>query len=912
MKTPLWCEPGKLAVPRGRHHVLERRRALGILSGVLDRRLAVVSGPAGYGKTTVLAQLYGALAARGAATAWLTLDNDDRLEKRFLACTVIALARVARPFGRLVEAAGQYFQGIPVATVRAAILQACARTSQHLVLLLDDYDAVPDDALGPLLEFLLERMPANLHLVLAARSTPRLPIATLTVRDEVIQIGVNDLRFAADEASLLFAADASRRMTAAELQTLMDKTEGWPIALQLARALLATPAHEHPDLGEMTGRAALVSHYLMEQVFQRLPVDARQVLLATAPLPRFNGDLANALCGRDDGWQVIADLERRGLFVVPLDAEHEWFRYHRMFQEFLCERLRREPGMTVSGQCIAAAEWFAARDDVDDAIALYQQAGEHGRVADLLDSRRIWRLLGAADEARLGRLLSSVPQQLSLERPRLHLARIMLGAPAGASGNLAAELAEFRRRHGAKLSGEPRLDREIKVFETMYRQGALDEPPDRAMLEAVERTVVAGDDADEVELAVLQYSCCSACLDYCEFDECERLASEAMHHFFQVNLPYAGRWLDVFVALCHAARGQLEQASRVLDRARAAMAGTFGPDTDLGAMVDVVTAELAYERNDPQQAAALLDTSLLRATAAGGWINVYATGFRTAAALARLRDGPDAALEVMSSARALARRKGSARLERFAAVLSVRELSLAGRIPEAVQQAGTLALANEARAQVAARLGWQLWDPEAAVAARLLVATGEPGRAIAILRPLREEFMALGCLRQRIGITNLLALALRAGGQTKAALSEAAEALQLAAAGGFTRLFLDEGPVLLELLADARATTPSLPPAVQEFADRLLAQAVAAPSPASPEATAGAGELSPRELDILERIGRGLSSKEMARELRLSENTVKFYRKSLYRKLRISARSEAVAAARRLLSARAPARRGPA
>lgn len=886
MKTPLWCEPGKLAVPRARHHVLERRRALEILSGVLERKLAIVSAPAGYGKTTVLAQLHGALAARGAATAWLTLDSDDRLEKRFLAGTVIALARVSRPFGRLVEAAGQYFQGIPEATVRSAILQACARTSQHIVLLLDDYDAVPDHALGPLLEFLLERMPANLHLVLAARSMPRLPIATLTAREEVIQIGVDDLRFAADEASLLFAGGAPRPMPAAELQTLLDKTEGWPIALQLARALLATPTHEHPDLDELTGRAALVSDYLMEQVFERLPDDARQVLLATAPLARFNGDLANVLCGRADGWRVIADLERRGLFVVPLDAEHEWFRYHRMFQEFLCERLRREPGMAVSSLRIAAADWFAARGDVDDAIALYQQAGEHGRVADLLDSRRVWRLLGAADEARLGRILRAVPQELILERPRLHLARIMLAASAGASANMAAELAEFRRRHRARLKAEPRLDREIKVFETMYRQGALDEPPDRATLGAVERAAMAGGDADEVELAVLQYSLCSACLDYCEFDQCERLAGEAMRHFFQVDLPYAGRWLDVFVALCHAARGRLEQASQVLDRVRAAMAGTFGPHTDLGAMVDVVTAELAYERNDPERAAALLDASLQRATAAGGWINVYATGFRTAAALARIRNGPDAALEVLTSARALARRKGSARLERFAAVHSVRELSLAGRIPEAVQRAETLALANDARAQVAARLGWQLWDPEAAVAARLLVAIGEPGRAIAILRPLREEFAALGCLRQRIGITNLLALALRASGQQEAALNEAAEALQLAAAGGFTRLFLDEGDGLLELLAAARTMAPA--------------------------ATEGLGELSQRELDVLERIGRGLSSKEMARELRLSENTVKFYRKSLYRKLRISARSEAVAAARRLLSARAPVRRGPA
>lgn len=907
MKTPEWCVSGKLAVPRTRHHVLERRRAVDRLLGVLSRKLAIICAPAGYGKTTLLVQLYEALGAREAAPAWLTLDSDDRLEKRFLAYAVIALAGISRPFGRLVAAAGEHFQGIPEATVRAAILHACGRTSQHLVLLLDDFDAVADSGIGALVESMVERMPDNLHLVLAARGQPRLPIATLAARDEVIQIGVDDLRFDADEATALFASEAPRKLAATEIETLTEKTEGWPIALQLARALLATPSHERPDINALTGRATFVSDYLMHQVFERLPERERQVLLSTAPLERFNGDVANVLCGRDDGWQILAELERRGLFVVPLDPEHEWYRYHKMFREFLCERLRREPGMASRELRITAAGWFAAQGHIDDAIGLYRQVDEHGRAADLLDSRRIWRLLGSADESRLYRALQSLPQATLLERPRLHLARIMLDAGAGSSIDLAAALAEFRQRHGGRLSAEPRLQREITVFETMFRLGALDEPADRAALITIERGAAGEHGYDEVELAVLQYSLCAASLDYCAFEECERFAGEAMRHFFNADLPYAARWLDVFVAQSNVARGRLEQALQVLDRARAAMAETFGPRTDLGAMVDVVTAELMFERNALGEAQALLDASFARATAAGGWMNVYASGFRTAASLARIRQGPEAALEVLDGARAMACRKGSARLERFAALHAIRELCLAGRTQEAAKRAREIPLATNVREQVASRLGWQLWDPEGALVARLLLAAGEPDRAIAILRSLRGELTALGCARQRIGITSLLALALRARGERQAAVRETGEALMLAAVGGHERVFLDEGAVLLDLIAAASKETQALSAPARHLAQRLLAGADATRASEPEPAEEASGDLSQREIDVLGMIERGLSSKEMARELHISENTVKFYRKSIYRKLRISARSEAVAAARRLM----PGRQGP-
>jgi LuxR family maltose regulon positive regulatory protein len=902
MSLPDWCLSSKFAVPSGPRHSVERTAALDRLEDVLTRRLAVVCAPPGYGKSTLLAQFHQRLRRRRIASGWLNLDRDDAEPARILACIVFALVNEVHALRKLRAAAGEHFRGVGGENVVSVIGGALARSAHDVVLFLDDFDTPAGDALCRLVETLVRETPAYLHIVLACRSQPQLPLAAMAASGTLVSLESGQLRFDSDEARLLVASRAGGAEELPRLDELLQRTEGWPLALQLTLALGGKQHTRVLDGAELLPSTALTD-YLLDQVFLRLDDDERHVLLLTSVVERFNGDLANELCGRTDGWQIIERLEKHGLFVVPVDANRLWFRYHLLFRDFLLTRLKHDAQFSVPELHARAARWFAAQGDLDSAQVHFIACGDYEQLADLLETAGNWVVrLSTGDLSWPRRVFARLPGRCVESRPRLYIAQAICGVKSGGAVDLPGVIR--RAQELMQETGGRTLDSdwETRVLVFMLRLGYIDEPVDADEVEGLIALAFRPPAAPDQVLATLYTGLFMYYLDRGNFAEAVAAIGLASRYYTSAGAHHCLRWLEIHTAQTYDAQGRTADAHSLLQGLDAELLELFGPVTDLGAIVRTLEASLCYEENRLAEARPLLDDGFTRVLGGEGWFNIYALGFRASAGLAAAEYGPDAALDVLAQGDAFARRRSLFRLLRFLALQRARQLALAQRFSEAATALNSAVDEDYLRRERGdPRLRWQSWDSEQAIRARLLIAERRSQEALQLLVPLCEQMRRYRCLRQLIGGGNLVALAHRAAGDPALAVAEVARSLALAEPAGFRRLFLDEGEPLLELVGDTLKQRTDLGERVRVFAASLLEAGTqrvdATPAVSS---TGPRSDVSAREREVLGLIGAGLSNKEIAAGLDLSESTVKFHRRNIYRKLNVSSRSKAVAAGRRL------------
>jgi LuxR family transcriptional regulator, maltose regulon positive regulatory protein len=379
----------KLYIPPPRPGAVPRPRLIDRLNEGRHRTpsVALISAPAGFGKTTLVSEWIATLTGSEVRVAWLSLDEGDNAPARFLNYLVAALQTIAPQIGEATLVALQSSQPPPLDVLLTALLNDLT-TLGDVVLVLDDYHVIEAQPIDEALTFFVDHLPPNLRLVIASREDPQLPLARLRVRGQLTELRAADLRFTPDEAADFLNRVMGLNLSAADIAALENRTEGWIAGLQLAALSMQSRQDTASFIKSFTGSHRFVLDYLMEEVLQRQPEQVRNFLLQTSILDRLSGPLCNALTDQADGKAMLETLERGNLFVIPLDDQRQWWRYHHLFAEVLQAHLRETQADRVSELHRRASVWFEQNDLPADAIQHALAAKDFDRAANLIE--RVW------------------------------------------------------------------------------------------------------------------------------------------------------------------------------------------------------------------------------------------------------------------------------------------------------------------------------------------------------------------------------------------------------------------------------------------------------------------------------------------------------------------------------------------
>src|SRR6266853_5438825 len=380
MPTPILAT--KLYRPRLRPNVVSRPRLLERLNEGLHRKLTLIAAPAGFGKTTLVSEWVEGIER---PAAWLSLDEGENDPARFLTYLVAALQTIAATIGEGALGVLQSPQPPPSESILTALLNEITTLPDHFVLVLDDYHVIDAKPVDMALAFLVEHLPPQMHLVIATREDPQLPLARLRARGHLTELRATDLRFTASEAAGFLTQVMGLSLSTEDIAALEDRTEGWIAGLQLA----ALSMQGHPDvpgfIRAFAGDHRYIVDYLVEEVLQRQPEPVRSFLLQTAILDRLHGPLCDAVTGQEEGNARLEALERGNFFVVPLDDKRHWYRYHHLFAEVLSAHLLAEQPDQVATLHRLASEWYEQHGLAADAIRHALAAADFARAADLVE-----------------------------------------------------------------------------------------------------------------------------------------------------------------------------------------------------------------------------------------------------------------------------------------------------------------------------------------------------------------------------------------------------------------------------------------------------------------------------------------------------------------------------------------------
>jgi LuxR family maltose regulon positive regulatory protein len=845
--------------------------------------VSLISASAGFGKTTLVSEW---VARCDDSVAWLSLDEGDNDPARFLMYLVAALQTLEPQLGANVLAALQSPQPPPSDVLLTALLNELAALPERAVLVLDDYHALDSPPVDQLLTFLIDHLPPRLHLVIATREDPNLPLARLRARGQLTELRAGDLRFTPEEAAEFLNHTMGLDLAADDVAALESRTEGWIAGLQLAALSMQGRSDTASFIGSFTGSHRFVLDYLVEEVWRRQPAEVQSFLLRTAILDRLCGPLCEAvlLTPAGSGEVTLAYLERANLFIVPLDNERRWYRYHHLFGELLRKRL----GQSLSAEEVAALHIRASQWYEEHGLGL--EAFQHATAANDLD--RAERLMvdksmplhyrGAVNV--ILQWLAALPASVLDARPRLRVRSATMALMAGQTTGVEEKLqAAEAALQNAELNDQTRdLIGQIACARATL---ALTQYQMEAMLHQARRA-----------------------LEYLPADDLTfRFTANwilANAYVLQGDRATAGRAITEAVAISQ--RSQ-DRFSMILALDTQALVQVL--ENDLQRAAETYRQALQLEGEQPHPNAA--ETTLGLARIYYEW-NELETAERYGQQSLQLAHQYDRTLdrfiisEVFLAGLKLARGDVDGAATLLAqADRAAREQNFVQRMPE-IAAVQVLTLLRQGDGAAATRLA-QIHDLPISQA-RVYLAQGEPSKALAVLEPLRKQMEARGWQDERLKVMSLQAVALRAHNDQDKALHVLNEALALAEPGGFIRLFVDEGEPMRLLIAGFRVLIGKqgnregqrLIGYVEELLAAFPQAMVLSQSEIRNQRSEILEPLSSRELEILRLIAQGLSNREIGERLFLALDTVKGHNRRIFAKLQVSSRTEAIARAREL------------
>lgn len=886
----------KIAPPQRHTSEIHRAELLSQLDSGCKRKVTLITTSAGYGKTTLAAQWHRHLCENGVKSAWLTLDDRDSSVMQFLSGLIIAFAEAGLEMGRLPQAAARGLSEMTPAAAFATIMDHVDGDPGTVTLLLDDYHRTHSSDIDRLLEQIIAQMPVNMHLLVTSRERPPLSLAGLLIRGQLLTLDSRDLRLSVSEARRILPSQLSERDVAA----LVERTEGWPAALQLARLWLEEDQERAAEIRHFSGGIAEIADYLTEQVIVDLPAHLQNFLLQTSILERVNGDLANEVCQRTDSWQVLDHLTRISSFVLPLDDRCRWYRYHPLFAEFLRERLKRHP--EIDERCLHrhASAWYMRNRCLPEAVAHASQTGDLDHAAALIDQAGSWELIATHGSGMVSNLLKGFDEN-STRFPRLQLCRVALLTKEGYLQS-AEQLFERIRAatdnfHSSQTSDGKLLERDgglVGLMLAAYRDAIVSESHTRILNRLLETTSAN----DHQALALICSLYCANALGRGEFRAAAYAARRGFRHMPLTELPLGNAYLHFQQGQAVLLQGRMTEAEDAYREGLRVAEEYFGDGSCPKAIGDVLLAEVLYQKNELDSATAHLHESLLYLETYDGWVDLYAVGYQTAVAHARARQDFDAALKLVGRGEDTAMSRGLSRLRTIMDGARVQTTIAAGDLKAADRLVGTLRSSWKIGAW---KVNSALWRPHHALGMALAehaLAHAETPRAVEILDDLEASCAALAGAYLRVETLILRALAHQTAGRMQRALEDLRIALSIAAPQRMRRMFLDRGQPLSALLRHVLHESPERGDSdAQAFARELRELMLAgAATCADDPSRIGINE---RQLEVLVLLSRGHSNKTIARMLGTSENTIKYHLKNIYTKLQVDKRRQAVEVAKR-------------
>jgi LuxR family maltose regulon positive regulatory protein len=855
MPTPVLAT--KLYVPPPPPKAVLRPRLVERLEEGLHAKLTLVSAPAGFGKTSLVSAW---AAGCGRPVAWLSLDETDNDSTRFLVYLVAAVRTVAPDVGEAVLAALQSAQPPSTEATLTALLNELAALPDRFVLVIDDYHVIDARPIDTAVAFLLEHLSPQLRLVIATREDPQLPLARLRGGGQLSELRVADLRFTPAEAAGFLNQAMGLSLSAEDVATLETRTEGWIAGLQLA----ALSLRGHPDatgfIQSFTGSHHFVLDYLLAEVLHRQSESVQAFLLRTSILDRLCGALCDAVLRDPDvpGQATLEYLERANLFLVPLDSERRWYRYHHLFADLLRQRGTSSPELHAR-----ASQWLEEHGLELEAFQHAAAANDVERAERLIEGRGVPLQYRGAGAAVLN-WLESLPTTVLNARPSLWVTF--------------ATALFFVGRHTA-------VEQQLQAAEAALHGTDSDDLVGRIASIRATLAVIQHD----AETIVVQSR---RALEYLHPDNLpfRTAATYTLGHALQLQgdrVAASRAYADVialsssfgdsiYTIAATLGLGQVQESETHLSAAQAnyqrAVELAGDPPRTIASEAYLGLARIAYERNDLESAEQHAQRCL-ELTRKIDSVDTFAT-YAVLVARVRLAQGDVAG--------------ASAILDEAEAFL--RQHNFPFRLPD-VAGAQVLVLLRQGQLAAATQLAAVHELPLSR--ARVQLAAGDTSAALAILEPWRQHVEAHGWADERLRVMVLQALVLQAHGDRDAAVHQLLEALALAEPGGFVRTFVDEGAPMTELLSAAAASGQ-----MSDSIRKLLAGSSGqTPRPAAQSLIE---PLSPRELEVLRLITQGLSNQEIGARLFLALDTVKGHNRRIFGKLHVQRRTEAVARAREL------------
>jgi LuxR family maltose regulon positive regulatory protein len=878
----------KLQIPPQPQRAVRRPRLIDALERDIPHyKLVLIAAPAGYGKTTLLSQW--AYASRF-PVVWLSISEEDNDLERFFRYLLAGWEEVQSgisesPLGLLLGAMSPDREAI-----LAAFINAANDTSDQIVFVLDEYHLIEAPSVQTALTFLLDHLPPTVHFVLAGRAEPPLPLARYRVHQELLEFRAEDLSFLLEETQDFLNEVMELDLADDEVVSLQTQLEGWIAGLQLV-ALTLRHRLAGADKLVVSGRHRFIADYLSEDVLAPLPDGTRQFLLQTSLLDRLCGPLGDAITGREDGQAMLETLERENLFLVPLDDNRHWFRYHRLFADFLQEALQRHHPTEVADLHRRAARWYLAHDLPEQALR-HAVAGDDPELVMQLGEEYFEVKLLSGEFNVLNRWLDSLPEQWHADYPLIGLFRAGVLLFTGALEAGARCVDEVEQRLVLAESEDTRWPlarvKAVRCAVACFQNdlARAETYADRALQELPEE--------DHTFRAAIHHALGDT---YRRNGHWEEARANYLKVLELVHEPaFQIRSMHVFGALAdlELRQGRLCDAAAYWRKALTIIQeretwGSF--PLPLIGWVYIRLGEILYEWNELAEASDYVSRGLKRAEL-GGDVRTLIAGYLMAGR-ARLTAGDvEVAADYLERAGSLVDQapfpEWTGRFERFQLELWLAQ----DRSKAAIDWANTMLQARAVEAR-----------PENEITqlamTHVLIVKGDAAaieRALALLERLLQAAEAEGRVGIQIEALALQALAHWRRGEPTSALTALERTLRLAEPEGYVRLFADLGLPMARLLQEARSRA-----VMSDYVEKLLTACGSdlSSSPTSAE-IALPEPLTPREREVLHLVAAGLSNREIADKLIVSPETVKKYAGTIYGKLGVHNRTEAAARAREL------------
>ncbi len=946
METPLLQT--KLYIPPIRPELVPRPRLIERLNEGLHRKLSLISAPAGFGKTTLIAEWGTRIsestipqsAIRNPKLGWLSLDEGDNDPVRFLTYFIAALQTIEANIGKgaLGVLQASQPQPPPPESILTSLINDIAKIPDHFALVLDDYHVIESQPIDQALTFLLDHLPpppGGMHLIIASRTDPSLSLSRLRAGGQMTEIRTDDLRFRLDEVATFLDKVMGLNLSPEHVAALETRTEGWIAGLQLAAlSMQGRDAERIADfINSFTGSHRYILDYLADEVLQRRPKGTKDFLLQTSILDRLSGPLCDAVIGspplvgeglgEGSSQSILETLEAANLFIVPLDDERHWYRYHHLFADLLRNRLEASQPELVPELHRRASAWYASNNLRSEAIDHSLAAEDWERVAQLID-QIVNDVLGGSEyfTTVLG-WLEALPKEVVRARPRLGAVRAWMLLLTLQHDAAELCLQEIESATDDQLPDEVRL--QITTMRAFLARRQNDVGTAIKLSHQVLEALDKGASAPNLVRPMVTLNLANVYRMIGDVVEAQRWFSEVL-----AITQGAGLTLTLAAtngqASAQIIRGQLHQAAKTYRRGLQLAdkaAQQSGQPAPAAAFLHPGLGDLLREWNKLDEAADHLAQGLElgRQWQIGmALCNGYVFGAR----LKQAQGDMAGALDMIRQAEQLPQTYQTAPRysEPVAACRAHLMLAQAGssagdlgaRHLEAVRQwVEARGLGADGLRMSAIRIDSLDDEFEHLVWARLLIAQDEPDRALQLLARLLQAAEEYGRTGRVIEILALQALAHQALGDAEQALVDIERALSLAEPEGYIRLFVDEGRPMAKLLRQAasRGITPDyigkLLAVFQNDESGMMSDELngtkihpSSPAPVGVSPQPLVEPLSERELEVLCLIAAGLTNREIAETLVIALGTAKAHTASIYAKLDVRNRTQAVARAREL------------